>query len=315
MQFKTILRVVRPLLTLLEFAVSVLIIAVTAQIVFGNKLETYLITIISVVLAVSTYAIWYSDGVDRGEQVPKVYNTALRFNTYARTIAQLQVPEKQREFCEKKNQEHAQDLLIAKLTEQDLSIRDLTSYKEELQKARVDAKIKARLTLGNLHLGEKVVYPEEFINFCKKYDKKQLKLMHWLSSHTIKFAKLVPKDLTKATYTIKGIKPINTERKQLPIKLAGKVIWGVALGLLTASILFTKKGDWTINETIQVLSWAFSISLNIFTSILAGYRSVTVNRFNYYAEKIELNTEFFGFIGHDLHPIEADIQGRLKEDK
>ena len=315
MQFKTILRVVRPLLTLLEFAVSVLIIAVTAQIVFGDKLETYLITIISIVLAVSTYIVWYSDGVDRGEQVPKVYNTALRFNTYARTIAQLQVPEKQREFCEKKNTEHAQDLLIAKLVEQDLYLSDLTSYKEELQKARVEAKIKPRVALGGLHLGKKVIYPVEFENFCKRYDKKQLKLLKWLSCHTLKFEKLVPKDLTKATYTIKGIKPINTEMKKLPIRLVGKIIWGVVLGLLTASIIFTSKGDWTINETIQVLSWAFSISLNIFSSVVAGYKSVTVNRFNYYNEKIELNTEFFGFIGQDLHPIEADIQKRLKEDK
>ena len=314
MKFKSILKVVRPLLTLFEYAVSVLIIAVTAQIVFGNNLQTWIITLISIVLSVSTYAIWYSDGVDRGEQTAKVYNTTLRFNIYARKIRELQVQEKQREFCEKKNAQHRQDLIIEKLTEYELSVADLVNYKDLLQKARVDAIIKPKWVIFGIKVGKVVQYPQDFTDYCKKYDKKQLKVMRTLSSKEIKFEKIVPKDLTKSSWKVEGIKPINNEGKKLPHNLISKVVWGVVLGLITASIAFTKKGEWSMNETIQVVSWAFSISFNIYSSVVAGYKSVTIDRFNYYQEKIELTTEFFGFIGQSMETMEQEVQnGLIKE--
>lgn len=314
MKFKSILKVVRPLLTIFEYAVSVLIIAVTAQIVFGNNLQTWIITLISIVLSVSTYAIWYSDGVDRGEQTAKVRNTTLRFNVYARKIRELQVQDKQREFCEKKNAQHRKDLIIEKLTEYELSLSDLTTYKEKLQKARVEAKIKPKRYLGGIITIKKVEYPQDFVDFCKQFDKKQLKVLSVLASKEIKFDKIVPKDLTKSTWKVEGIKPINNESKKLPHNLISKVVWGVALGLITASIAFTKKGEWSMNETIQVVSWAFSISFNIYSSVVAGYKSVVVDRFNYFQEKIELTTEFFGFISQPLSDMESEIQdGLIKE--
>ena len=111
MKFKNAMRVARPLLTLLEYAVSVLVISVTAQVVFGNNLQTWIITAISVVLATTTYAIWYSDGVERAEKTAKVYNTTLRYNTYAKKIRELQVTKEQKEFCEKKNEQYAKELM------------------------------------------------------------------------------------------------------------------------------------------------------------------------------------------------------------
>lgn len=313
--FNNILKVARPLLTLFEYAVSVLIIAVTAHIVFGSNLQTWIITAISVVLAVSTYAIWYSDGVERGENTAKVFNTTLRFNTYAKKIRELQLQDKQREFCKMKNEQHRLDLIIEKLAEYELNLKDLTSYKEQSQIARESAIRKPKLKVGSLSIGKRLHYTdEEFIKMQHRYTPKQLKVLNWLSTHEIKFEKIVPKDLTKSTWKVKGIKPKNTEAKKLPSKLISKILWGVALGLLTASIAFTRKGAWTMNETIQVVTWAFSISFNIYTSVLTGYKSVTVDRFNYFTEKIELTTEFFGFIGQKVDDIEQELQNQLRQD-
>lgn len=316
MQYKNIMKVARPLLTIFEYALSVLIIAVTAQISFGNTLTTWIITAISVVLAVSTYAVWFTDGVDRAERLQSVYNTTLRFNVYARAISNMQVMDKQKEFCDKKNADFALELTISKLTEHELSLKDLETYKENLKKARIEAIIKPKWVLGKLKIGKTTDLGDEWRNYIKQFSKKQLRLLAYLSEHAIKFDKLEPKDLTKSMSSKTAIKPKNTEHEHLPKTLLSKIIWGVALGLFTASIALMKKGAWTMNETIQVVSWAFSISYNIYASIKAGYKTVSVDRYNYYKDKNELCAEFFGFIGKTVEQIEQDanLTALLKQD-
>ena len=190
----------------------------------------------------------------------------------------------------------------------------MKTYTEKLQNARVKAKIKPRWVVGRLKIGKIKEYPEDFVDFCKQFNKMQLKVMLWLTGHRIKFDKVTPDDLTKATVKHKGIKPKNTEHKKLPMTLISKVVWGVMLGLLTAYIIFANKGVWTMNETIQVLTWAFSISYNIYTSVVAGYKSVSIDRYNYYIEKIELTTEFFGYINTPMNEIESGLSEILIQD-
>ena len=116
-RYKTVVKVSRPILTLFEFAISVFLIAATAQITLGNSLKSYLITGISIVLGVTTYLIWYTDGIERGESTTKVFNTSLRFHTYARTITNMQVVEQLTEFCKKKNEDDTKELVLAKLAD------------------------------------------------------------------------------------------------------------------------------------------------------------------------------------------------------
>lgn len=310
------MKVARPLLTIFEYALSVLIILVTAQVTFGNTLTTWIITAISVVLAVSTYAVWFTDGVERAEKLQSVYNTTLRFNTYARAISNMQVMDQQKEFCKKKNEEYAKELLISKLAEQELSLENLNEYKENIKKARVGAISKPKWVFGKIKIGKQVELGDEWNKYIKQFSKKQIKLMAYLSEHSIKFQKLTPKDLTKSMKAQKELKPINTEHEHLPKTLVSKIIWGVALGLFTASIGLTRKGAWTMNETIQVVSWAFSISYNIYASIKAGYKTVSVDRYNYFKDKNELCAEFFGYIGKSVEDIEknANLEALLKHD-
>ena len=75
--------------------------------------------------------------------------------------------------------------------------------------------------------------------------------------------------------------------------------------------VFTKKGEWTINETIQVISWAFSISMNIYTSIRSGYKAVTINRYQYYKAKNEICLEYFAFAGKKIEDVEQDLEGQM----
>lgn len=312
MKFTSIMKVVRPLLTLLEYAVSVLIIAVTAQVAFGSNLQTYIITAISIFLAVSTYAVWFMDGKERGERTDAVYNTTLRFHTYARAISNKQLMDKQKEFCLKKNEEHRLELIKARLSEYELKLDDLTEFKENLKEAR-SASIRApKLKIGSIVLLYKTEMGEKFALYCKKYTKAQLKVLRRLADRKIKCDTIEPKDLTSSiSTTIKSIKPTNKENKGLPLTLIGKIVWGVLLGIFTMSIVFTRKDHWTINETIQVVVWGFSISYNIYSSIVAGYKSVVIDRFNYYKAKIELCTEFFGFV--DISPENIEKEEHLQD--
>ena len=313
-QMQTIARVLRPILTAIEYAIAVLIVAVSTQIIFGNNLQTWVITVVSICLAVFTSIIWYSDGVDRGEREPNVFNTTLRYHNYARAILKQQDFDKLREYCVKKNEEYAEDLLSAKLSEYELSLSNLSDYKEKSKIARETAIRKPKIKLGNILIGKRLHYTDEtFIKLRHSYTEKQLKVLEYYSEHKIKFKHLQVKDIIRANDKTEALVPTNTEKGVLPTRIISKIIWGALLGLFTAGVVFTRKGAWTINETIQVISWAFSISLNIFTSIRAGYKSVTINRYQYYKAKNEICMEYFAFCHYDkMEQLENDIADQIK---
>ena len=300
MQMNKIAKILRPILTAIEYAIAVLIVAVTTQIIFGNNLQTWVITVVSICLAVFTSIIWYSDGVERGEQVPSAFNTTLRYFTYARAILNLQDFDKIRAFCEKKNADYELELLSAKLGEYELTLQNLTTYKEMSKKARETAIIKPKRVLGFIPCGEELEYNDEaFIKLRKSYTKDQVRMLEKYTGKKIKFKPLMVKDIIRANDKASSLVPTNTEKQVLPSRIISKIIWGALLGLFTAGVVFTRKGAWTINETIQVISWAFSISLNIYTSIRSGYNAVTINRYQYYKAKNEICLEYFAYIQYD----------------
>ncbi len=302
MQMKNIARVLRPILTAIEYAIAVLIVAVSTQIIFGNSLQTWIITTISICLAVFTSIIWYSDGVERDEQVKSVFNTTLRYYSYARAILEIQDFDSIREFCVKKNEDYERELLSAKLGIYELTLQNLIDYKTLRQKARETAIIKSnKLEYTN----------EEFVKLCKRYTKKQLSVLNKLCEKKIHFTPLRVKDVIRANDRSISLVPTNTEKQVLPTRILSKIIWGAILGIFTAGVVFTRK-VWTMNETIQVFMWAFSISMNIYTSIHSGYKSVTVNRYQYYKAKNEICVEYFAFIKKDMHEIEETLETQLK---
>ena len=315
MQMKIIARVLRPILTAIEYAIAVLIVAVTTQIIFGNNLQTWVITIVSISLAVFTSIIWYSDGVDRGENVDSVKFTTFRYHSYAKAILDLQDFDLIREFCVKKNEDYERELLSAKLSHYELSLQNLIDYRELGKKARETAIRKPQIKLGAISIGKRLHYTdEEFIKLRHRYTDKQLKVLEKYSSAKISFKHLQVKDVIRANDRAESLVPTNTEKHVLPTRIISKIIWGALLGLFTAGVVFTRKGAWTINETIQVISWAFSISLNIFTSIRSGYKSVTVNRYQYYKAKNEICMEFFAFSKYDkMNELETEIGRQIEQ--
>lgn len=315
MQMKIIARVLRPILTAIEYAIAVLIVAVTTQIIFGNNLQTWVITIVSISLAVFTSIIWYSDGVDRGENVDSVKFTTFRYHSYAKAILDLQNFDLIREFCVKKNEDYERELLSAKLSHYELSLQNLIDYREMGKKARETAIRKPQIKLGAISIGKRLHYTdEEFIKLRHRYTDKQLKVLEKYSSAKISFKHLQVKDVIRANDKAESLVPTNTEKHVLPTRIISKIIWGALLGLFTAGVVFTRKGAWTINETIQVISWAFSISLNIFTSIRSGYKSVTVNRYQYYKAKNEICMEFFAFSKYEnMNELETEIGNQIAQ--
>lgn len=314
MKTMNLAKILRPILTATEYAIAVLIVAVSAQIMFGNKLETWIITIISICLAVLTSIIWYSDGVERGEQVASVFNTTLRYHTYARAILNKQDFDKIREFCVKKNEQYEQDLMSAKLGHHELTLKNLSDYKEARRIARETAEIKPKAKIGNILIGKRYNYTDEnYKKLRKGYTKEQLQILDRLCEKKIRFKHLQVKDVIRANDKTESLVPENTEKQVLPRRIIGKVAWGAMIGLFTAGVVFTQKGEWTINETIQVITWAFSISMNIYTSIRTGYKSVTINRYQYYKAKNEICIEYFAFADIKTEDVEKDLEGKLKQ--
>ena len=308
-----LVKFLRPALTAIEYAIAVLIVTVSTQIFLGNTLETYVITIISVCLSVFTYVIWYSDGVDRGENVPKVFNTSLLYHAYAKTILDKGDFDSIRDFCAKKNYEYEQELLTAKLGEYELSLKNLEEYKEKAQIARETAERKPKAKIGNILIGSRLRYTDEdFIKLRHRYTKDQLKILEKYSEHKISFKHLQVKDITRANSKSKTLVPENTEKNVLPSKLAGKIIWGLLLGIFTAVVIFTSK-EWTMSTTIRLVLWAFSISYNIYSSIRTGYKSVVVDRYMYFKAKNELCLEYFAFTHEDIKPVEQALEKQMKE--
>lgn len=307
-------KILRPILTATEYAIAVLIVAVSAQIMFGNNLETWIITIISICLAVLTSIIWYSDGVERGEQVASVYNTTLRYHTYARAILNKQDFDKIREFCVKKNAQYEQDLMSAKLGQHELTLKNLSDYKDARRIARETAEIKPKTKIGNILIGKRYNYTDEnYKKLRKGYTKEQLRILDRLCEKKIRFKHLQVKDVIRANDKTESLVPENTEKQVLPRRIIGKIAWGAMIGLFTAGVVFTQKGEWTINETIQVITWAFSISMNIYTSIRTGYKSVTINRYQYYKAKNEICIEYFAYANIKTEDVEKDLDGKLKQ--
>ena len=308
-----LVKILRPALTVIEYAIAVLIVTVSTQIFLGNTLETYVITIISVCLSVFTYIIWYSDGVDRGENVPKMYNTSLLYHAYAKLILDKGDFDSIRDFCAKKNEEYEREILTAKLGEYELSLKNLEDYKEKAQIARETAERKPKAKIGNILIGSRLRYTDEyFIKLRHRYTKEQLKVLDKYSQHKIRFKHLQVKDITRANSKSKTLVPENTEKRVLPSKLAGKIIWGLLLGIFTAVVIFTSK-EWTMSTTIRLILWAFSISYNIYSSIRTGYKSVVVDRYNYFKAKNELCLEYFAFTHEDVKPIEQALESQMKE--
>lgn len=298
-----IVKFLRPVLTAIEYAIAILVIAVSTELTFGDKLTTWLYTLISIALSVFTSIIWLPSGVEMAERTQKVFNTTLRYNTYANYIVNNQLFDEVRSFCLWRNDEFEKELLTHKLGEYLLKLDNLNKYVELKKNALKTAKIKPN--------GKVLEYTDkEFLEYRSSFEKKQIDILEYYSSNKIKFEHLIADDLLKGHKTKSHLKPINNEGKSVANRYVSKIIWGVVLGVFTASFIFTKK-SWSINETIQVLTWGFSILLNIYTSINAGFKSVNIDRYNYYKEKNERCVEFFKYVQIKVQDVEADIRDQL----
>lgn len=304
----SIIKFLRPVLTAIMYAIAALIVGVTVEITIGRSDKTWIIIIISIVLSISTNMIWSQSGVEKAEKTKKVYNTSMRYHTYANYIMMNQLLSELREFCIWRNNEFEKELLIYKMGEYLLKYSDLTKYIELKQKALKTAILKPN--------GDVLEYKdEEFLGFISQFNKKQKKALDYYSEHKIKFRPLVSDDLTEMHKVKSRLKPMNREFQKRGFRYVGKILWGVGLGILSVGAYFYLKEDFGRNEIIQLLVWLFCLLLNVFTSWNSGYKSVSINRYEYIKEKNERCAEFFKYANVDIQKIEEGLQNKLiKED-
>lgn len=296
-----LMKLLRPTLTAIEYAFAILVIAVSIGVVYGKSEKTYIMIAISLFLSIFTSIIWLPSGVEKGEKTQRVYNTTLRYNTYANYIVKAQLFDSLREFVKIRNEQFEQELLTHKLGEYLLKLDNLNKYIELKQIALKTAIIKPN---GKV----KQFTDDNFLEYEKGFTRKQQRVLEYYSEHRIHFQRLTADDILKGHKTHERLKPLNKERNRIGTRYISKAVWGVVLGLFTASLVFSTKGGWSVNETIQVISWGFSLLMNIYTSINCGFKSVYEDRYNYYKEKNERCVEFFKFTNLSVDEIEKDIK-------
>lgn len=294
-------------LTLVEYAIAILVVAVSTQLLFGNNEQSWIITGLSMALMVFTTIIWTPQGIEKGEMTPKVFNTTLRYNTRANYIINNQMFEQLREFCKIRNEQYAKEQITHILGEKLIKYEELTNYSTLRQNALKTAIIKSN---GKV----KKWTDKDFIDFRSKYTKQQLKLLEKYSTGEYKFKHIKSDDLIKGHKASDNLVPNNTEKLVLSGRLVYKILYGVILGIFTASFVFTRK-VWTINETIQVVLWGYSIAMNIYTSISSGYNAVVKNRFEYFKEKNLRCAEFFAYCGINIEAVEKGLDAKLIGEK
>lgn len=296
---KQIKGLIRVGLTLIELALAILIISVTTQIIFGSSTKTLINTILSIILMAFTNIVWIPQGVEKAEKTAKVYNTTLRYNCRANYIINNHLFGKLKEFCVQRNEEYRIEKLTHKLGNYLIDYNEYIQYCELRKNALKTSKKKRGITIFT---------DKEFLEFRAKFTKKQKLILDYYAKNKVMYRKLKDKHLIIGHKASDGIVPINREKMIITIRIFGKVAWGLFLGLFSAYILFTKKDCWTINETIQVIIWAFSISMNVYTSIQSGYKSVYETRYEYYKDKNIRCAEFFAYCNIPIEEVEKNIQ-------
>lgn len=302
----TIIKVLRPILTILIYAIAVLLVAVSVELTFGRSTSTWVIIIITIILSISTNAVWSPSGVEKAEKTQKVFNTSLKYHTYANYIISNQLFDELRDFCKWRNEEFEKELLTHKMGEFLLKYDELMTYIELKKKALQTAKIKPN--------GKVEAYTDqEFLDFRAKFNKKQQLVLEYYSEHQIKFARITSDDLTKGHKTRGSLKPVNTEKIKRGSRYVTKIIWGIGLGVLSVGAIFYMKEDFGMNEVIQIVMWLFSIVMNVFTSYWSGYQSVINNRYDFLKDKNERCAEFFKYANIEMSKVEEGMQ-LIKED-
>lgn len=273
-----------PLLTLLMYVGIVLILATTLSFVFKVDQYFWTMTAIGVIIMVITNLIWIPTGVDKGAEAEKVKKNTAIYNNRANYIVNNQMFTLVKEFCDYKNAQFKKELITALLASVTLDYWVYEYYVahdlEEGQATKLESAI-------------------------RKATPKQIKMLERLKTKEVSFEKLQPKHITIGkTGKAKNV-PQNREKTYKNVLLAGKFIWGIAMGCFAAFIVIYPSGGFGMAQIIQIIVWGFSIAYNIYAAITAGYKSVTVYRNDFMIEQAELCAEFFSFIGINVKEVDG----------
>lgn len=299
-----------PILTAIMWVGIILILAVTVSIVFETSEFFWTITTIGAIIVVVTNIVWSPTGIEIAEKTAKVHNNNVIYKNRANYIVNNQLFKKLREFCDWRNKKHKKEIITSKLADRQLEYNDYDNYcafRKNWLKTRDFATQNKEIEQNTEEKNEE---QQKFEEYCKQFTYKQLKLMSKLYDKEPKFEKLQPDHLTKGHNTHGKLVPHNKEKTYRTVLLAGKVVWGILLGIFTACIVVNSKG-FGMQETIQVIVWTFTIITNIYTSINSAYKSVYIYRNNYFIEKNDRCAEFFEYIELNVKDIDKEVANNL----
>lgn len=294
MDMKKLRQWIAPILTLIMWVIIIMIMAVTLSFIFNRDEYFWTITGVGIVIMVLTNIIWSPTGIEMGENVDKVKTNTRIYSNRANFIVNNQLFGKLKVWCEKKNDEFLKDTIKHILARYQIDYKYYDEYVE---------KKKAALQ----QLNETSV--QDFDKFKAQFTKNQIKCLEKLFDKQPKFEHLTPDDITKGHGSKNRLVPKNRENIYRFVNVAGKVIWGILVGIFTAMFVMQTKDDFGLPEVIQIGIWTFTILTNILTSIVNSYKSVTIFRNDYFVEKNDLCADFFDFCGIKVESVDnAEIK-------
>jgi len=283
---------VAPIITALMWVGLILFVSVTVKFITGDAGEEELLditTIISIVVALATTFIWTPKGVFSAEDTLKVKQITATYSYHANYIVGYQMFKPLNDFCDKKNAEKEQEIILSRLANVELDHEALDIYKGIYEKT-------TKLT------------KEEQDKFLSRLSKKRLRVLNRLCSKKVRFRKLKAKHIIHTHNSPDGLVPINKEHFARGIAVGVKVVWGITIGIFVGAFILSRKDTFGLGEIIKIITWTASIFGNVFTSVRQGYRSVYYLRCDYLTEKNDLTVEFFAYCGLTLRDVDKDLR-------
>lgn len=286
MELKKIRAFLAPILTILLYAIIILVLATAFSFVFEVDTYFWTTTLIGIVIMVATTFIWLPTGVEKGKSVKKIINNTKIYNGRPNYIVNNQLFDEAEEFSVYKNEMHRKKIITSRLAKHLIKYETYEKYVAE-----------------KLNAADK----KELEEYLATLTPKQLRLLERLKRRDVKFKKMEPSVLIIGKTSKERIVPKNREGLFKSFNLIAKILWGLMLGAFMAFIVIRRNEDFGISQIVQIVVWSFSIIFNIYSAIITGYNSIVKFRNSYMIEHANLCAEFFAFAGISVEEVDRSI--------
>lgn len=194
-----------------------------------------------------------------------------------------------------KAQRKAYSVLMNKVVSTN-NFKGLNEFCEYATERNKTDKIKFKLQAFNVDYSLYLEYKERPFDIQKNevLTDKQKKKLKKLIEKGVKVKKINPTKITTGIKKIKAHYDVTSgEQKYDSWRIGSKMVISVACSIFMAVIIFSA-GGFTWETVAQLFSWLILVGWNCYTSYMAGYKSVSIYRADYFMKLRTFLEEFVG---------------------